>query len=151
MPNNFWHLGLLDLLFPGAHIIHCRRDPMDTCLSCWFLSFGGDHPYAYDFRSLGDYYHKYLRLLRHWREVIRLPVLDVCYEELVTDQEAMTRRLLEFCGLPWNDACLKFHESARTVSTASSDQVRKPLYISSIGRWRHYAAHLGELEAALRD
>jgi tetratricopeptide (TPR) repeat protein len=151
MPNNFWHLGLIDLLFPGAHIIHCLRDPMDTCLSCWFLSFGGDHPYAYDFPSLGDYYRKYLRLMRHWREVIRLPVFDVRYEELVTDQESMTRRLLEFCGLPWNDACLKFHESGRTVSTASSDQVRKPLYKSSIGRWKHYATHLGELESALRN
>ena len=151
MPGNFWHLGLIDILFPKARIIHCLRNPLDTCLSCYFHYFGTSHPYAYDLSDLGDYYRKYMRIMRHWKKVLRIPVLDVDYEAMVRDQEGVSRKLLEFCDLPWDPVCLSFYESGRTVSTASSSQVRKPLYSSSVGRWKHYEKYLSPLREALED
>jgi len=151
MPHNFWHLGLIDILFPKARIIHCVRSPLDTCLSCYFHYFGGEHPYAYDLSDLGNYYRKYHRLMSHWKKVLHIPVLEIEYEAMVTGQEEVTRRLLEFCGLPWVDSCLNFYESNRTVATASSGQVRKPIYSSSIGRWKHYEKYLSPLALALGD
>jgi tetratricopeptide (TPR) repeat protein len=151
MPDNFWHLGLIDILFPKARIIHCTRSPLDTCLSCYFHYFGGSHCYAYDLSNLGDYYRKYQRIMQHWKKVLRIPVLDVDYESLVMDQEGVTRKLLEFCDLPWDPLCLEFYETLRTVATASSSQVRKPVYSTSVGRWKHYEKYLFPLKAALAD
>jgi len=151
MPDNFWHLGLINILFPKARVIHCIRSPLDTCLSCYFHYFGGSHSYAYDLTDLGKYYRKYQQVMRHWKKVLRIPLLDVDYEALVRDQEGMTRRLLEFCGLPWDPACLNFYESSRTVATASSSQVRKPLYSSSVERWRNYEEWLAPLKEALEE
>ncbi len=149
MPQNFLHLGLIALLFPQAHIVHCQRDPMDTCLSCYFQHFGGSHPYAYDLRNLGLYYHQYQALMNHWRQVLTLPMLEVRYEELVAEPERLSRELVTFCGLPWEDACLDYHQSERRVATASYNQVREPIYTRSVKRWEHYATHLTPLQQAL--
>jgi len=157
MPLNFRHLGLISLLFPHAKIIHCIRDPMDTCLSCHFHSFAGQNPYTTNLTHLGLFYRDYQRIMRHWHDVLDVPgagaglgaILDVVYEELVADQEAWSRRLIEFIGLEWNDACLRFHENKRVVLTLSNDQVRRPMYSSSVGRWRKYEKHLGPLKDAL--
>jgi tetratricopeptide (TPR) repeat protein len=149
MPHNFLHLGLIHVLFPGARIIHCVRDALDTCLSCYFQEFTGYHPYAYDLTTLGEHYREYRRLMEHWRNGAGIPFMEVQYEELVADQERLSRAIVQFCGLDWDDRCLQFHESERTTRTASSDQVRQPMYESSVRRWRNYESHLGELGQAL--
>lgn len=149
MPRNFLHVGLIRMLFPRARIILCMRDARDTCLSCYFRSFTGAHPYSYDLATLGHYYRHYERLIQHWQTVIGDGLLQVRYEDLVSDQETHSRRLVEFCGLDWESACLRFYETRRTVATASRDQVRSPIYSSSTGRWRHYERHLTPLLEAL--
>ncbi|MCR4347289.1 MAG: tetratricopeptide repeat protein [Sulfuricaulis sp.] len=151
LPSNFLLLGLIELLFPQARIIHCRRDPCDTCLSCYFQDFGARYAYSADLTHLGLYYREYHRLMQHWKKTIRLPMLEIRYEEMVDDQEAWSRKLVEFCGPPWDDRCLRFYESGRAVNTASYDQVRRPMYKTSAGRWRRYERHLGPLLAALGD
>lgn len=151
MPGNFIYLGLIDLLFPHARIIHCRRNPLDTCLSCYFQDFSGDHPYANDLADLGEYYLEYARLMRHWRNVVRVPVLDVNYEDLSRNINAVAPKLIEFCGLDWDDACLDFHKKKRTVVTASYDQVRREIYTSSIERYRHYEKHITPLLEIIGD
>lgn len=151
MPHNFKNLGLISLLFPGARVIHCTRDPMDTCLSIYFQSFGGAHSYATDLGHLGTYYRQYERLMKHWKSVLDLPMMTVSYEEVVSDQETVSRAMVEFCGLEWDDRCLQFHRSERKVATASYDQVRQPIYTKSICRWKHYEPYLDELKAALKQ
>ncbi len=155
MPHNFLYLGLIDLMFPGARVIHCRRDPVDTCLSIYFQPFNGHfnalHPYARDLRNLGRYYRLYQRLMAHWKGILRIPLMEFQYEELVDNQEAMSRRLVEFCELDWDDRCLHFHEAARVVKTASHDQVRRPMYKKSVARWKRYEEFLGPLIDALED
>jgi tetratricopeptide (TPR) repeat protein len=149
LPHNFTSLGLIDLLFPGARVIHCLRDPLDTCLSIYFQPFIQHHAYATDLTNLGLYYREYLRLMAHWRKVLRVPMLDLRYEELVRNPEEQTRRLLAFCELPWDERCLRHHESARVAKTFSYDQVRQPIYDKSVARWRRYEKHLGALIEAL--
>lgn len=149
MPGNFLHLGLIALLFPNVKIIHCQRNPMDACLSIYFQDFGGHHPYAYDLENLGFYYKQYQRLMDHWRQVLPNPMLDSNYEELVANQEEMSRRLVDFVGLEWEDACLEFHKTERVVKTASIWQARQPIYTKSVERWRNYENHLGPLMRAL--
>ncbi len=151
MPQNFLFAGLIALLLPNARIIHCRRDPLDTCLSCYFQRFRERHEYSYDLCHLGQYYRQYQQLMDHWRGSLPLPMLEVDYEAVVEDQERETRRLIEFLDLPWNDQCLEFHRSERPVTTASSFQVRQPIYRSSLKRWQRYAKHLGPLRDALGD
>jgi Flp pilus assembly protein TadD len=152
MPANFHYVGLIHLMLPHARIIHCKRDPADTCLSCYSTHFGGSLRWSYDLEDLGRYYRAYARLMAHWRRV--LPegrMLEVQYEDVVVDLEREARRLVEHCGLEWNDACLAFHKNERPVHTASLAQVRRPLYASSVGRWRGYEEHLGPLFAALGE
>jgi len=149
MPGNFMFLGLIELLFPGARIIHCRRNPLDTCLSCYFQDFSRSHPYSYDLANLGAFYRDYERLMQHWHEVIQLPIIDIQYEDMIADQETGSRRIIEFCDLPWDDRCLQFHKTQRYVATASYDQVRRPLYKSSVSRWKNYAEFIGPLRTAL--
>lgn len=149
MPVNFQHLGLIECLTPGARVIHCVRNAMDTCLSCYFQLFTGHNMFSYGLADVGHFYQQYLRQMEHWRGVVGLPILEVVYEDLVADQEAGTRRILEFVGLEWDDACLRFHESSRVVMTASNEQVRRPMYRSSVERWRRYEKHLGPLKEAL--
>ena len=137
MPINFLHVGLIRLILPGARIIHCRRDPVDTCLSCFSKLFAGDQPFTYDLAELGRFYHAYRRLLAHWRQVLPAGVmLDIDYEEPVGDVESQARLLVAHCGLPWDAACLAYDQTDRAVHTASFAQVRQPIYRSSIGRWR---------------
>jgi tetratricopeptide (TPR) repeat protein len=150
MPHNFMHLGLIQLLFPDARIIHVRRDPIDTCLSCYTQEFTAAHAYTYDLGVLGAYYKQYERLMQHWNKVLHIPVLSVEYEALVGDQEAVSRQLIEFCGLEWDERVLRFHETRRDVATASFDQVRQPLYKKSVQRWKHYEPFLAPLMAALK-
>jgi tetratricopeptide (TPR) repeat protein len=149
MPLNFLHLGLISLLLPEARVIHCRRDPLDTCLSCYMTDLVIGHEFQYDLRHLGLFYREYERLMTHWKSVLKLPILDVQYEKLVSNPEREIRRMVEFVGLPWDERCLKFHETKRPVATASTEQVRQPVYHSSVRRWKHYEKHLGPLKEAL--
>jgi hypothetical protein len=148
-PGNFWYIGLIRHLLPDALIVHCRRDPVDTCLSCYKHLFAGQQPFAYDLNDLGHYYCVYHRVMRHWHGYWPHGIHDLQYEELVADQEAETRRLLAFCGLAWEENCLRFHETARTVRTASAEPVRRPIYADAIGGWRRQQSHLAPLLAAL--
>ena len=146
LPDNFLHIGLIHLALPNAKIIHCTRDAVDTCLSCYKVDFAKNGiRFAYDLGELGRYYRLYDRVMRHWRSVLRGRFLDVSYEALVEDQEAQIRRLLEHCELPWEERCLAFHRSGRAVRTASAAQVRQPIFTTSVGRWKRYERHLGPL------
>jgi tetratricopeptide (TPR) repeat protein len=148
--GNFQHVGLIAVLFPGARIIHSRRRPLDTCLSCYVQKFApGTHTYSRDLRHLGLFYNGYLSVMAHWRQVLGDRMLEVDYERLVADQEAVTRRIIEHCGLPWDDRCLRFFETKRQVLTLSRDQVSRPVYASSVGRARHYLRQLGPLREVL--
>lgn len=150
LPDNFRHLGLIHLALPNARIIHTRRDPVDTCLSCYSKLFAAPHPYSYDLGALGRYWRAYDRLMAHWRRVLPPGVmLEVRYEDVVADFPAAARRIVAHCGLDWDDACLDFHRTARPVRTASVVQVRQPIYRSSVGRWRPDAATLRPLLAGL--
>lgn len=148
LPFNFRHLGLITALFPKARIIHCRRDPRDIAVSCYFIKFHRPISFACDLFELGAYLRHYQILMAHWRRVLP-QMLEVQYEELVTDPEPQIRRLIDFCGLPWDESVLRFHQAARTVRTASVSQVRRPIYESAIGRWQHYGRHLLPLYAEL--
>jgi tetratricopeptide (TPR) repeat protein len=152
MPHNFLYLGLIRLLFPNARIIHCRRDPLDTCASCFTTHLQTrSHPYTADLKTLGEYYRSYVELMNHWRRVLPGSIFDSDYETLIAAPEEQSRKLLEFVGLAWDPAVLLTHESARPVRTASRLQVRQPLYSTSVGRWRRYEKHLGPLIEALGD
>ncbi len=150
MPHNFLYAGLISLILPQAKIIHSRRDPVDTCLSCYTKLFVGALDFAYDLTELGRYHRDYQALMAHWRAVLPAShFLEVDYEAVVEDIEAEARRMLDFLGLPWDPACLEFHRTERPVLTASVNQVRQPIYRSSRGRWRKHAEHLGPLLQAL--
>ena len=151
MPQNFIQLGLIDLLFPGARVIHCMRNPLDTCLSIYFHPLMNQYDYAADLANIGLYYREYLRLMAHWRTVLRIPLLDLRYEDLVESPEEKVRQLLDFCELPWDERCLRHHESGRIAKTFSYNQVRKPIYKTSVSRWKRYQKHLGPLIEALGD
>ena len=146
MPSNFLRIGLIHSVFPNARIIHCRRNPVDVCLSIYFQNFSGHHPYAYDLDDLAFYHQEYQRLMAYWREVIpqdRLFEFD--YENMVAEQESMSRKLLAFVGLEWEDACLDFHKNERAVQTASIHQVREKIYTRSVERWRNYEPYIRPL------
>lgn len=151
MPSNFLLSGWLHALLPNARIIHCQRSPLDTCVSCYTTLFNRSHEFSNDLEDLGRYYSVYLDMMAHWRSLLPAERLfELNYEALVADPEPVVRRMLDFIGLPWDPACLTFGKTSKTVQTASVLQVRQPLYGSSVGRWRHYAAHLAPLQAALR-
>lgn len=142
-PFNFLHLGKIATLFPRARIVHCRRQARDLCLSCYFQNFVAPYPWSTDLADLARYLGACERLMEHWRAVLPVAFHEVRYEDLVADQERESRRLIEALGLPWDDACLRFHDTRRTVRTASNWQVRRPLYATSVGRWRAYEKWLG--------
>ena len=150
-PTNFRRLGLVARLLPGARVVHCVRDPLDTCLSCYFQNFSGAIGFASDLADLGAYFRDYDRLMAHWRRVLPVPIFDLRYEALVDDRERVTRELVAFAGLPWDDACLAYERNPRAVRTASDIQVREPIYRSSMARWRHYEREIGPLRDALGD
>ena len=147
---NFLYLGTIRAMFPDARVVHCVRDPRDVAVSCYFQSFMGRVYFANRLGNIGTFYASYRRLMEHWTSVLDGPVLDVSYERLTTDQETVSRELVDFVGLDWDDRCLRFHENRRTVETATIDQVRRPMYRSSVGRWRRYEAQLGPIMALLQ-
>ena len=150
MPSNYYFAGLIHLALPNAKIVHCVRDPVDTCVSCFSKLFSGEQVHTYDLGELGRYYRRYERLMAHWRRVLPAGrLLDVRYEDVVADLEGQARRLLAHCGLEWDDRCLSFHQTDRPVRTASATQVRRPIYNSAVGRWRVYEKELGPLLKAL--
>jgi tetratricopeptide (TPR) repeat protein len=154
LPHNFLYVGAIANALPNAKIICLRRDPMDTCLSNFrqlFAPASPYHDYSYDLLNTGRYYILFDRLMTHWKREFPGRILDVGYETLVDTQEASSRQLLEFCGLPWNDACLNFERNQAPVSTASAVQVREPIYRSAIERWKHYEAQLADLRELLSN
>lgn len=151
MPHNFANLGLVALLWPQARIIHCKRNPMDTCWSCFQNPLNDSHSYSCDLTILGQYYRDYARLMDHWKRVLPLQIYELDYERFTSDFEAEARKLIEFIGLPWDEACLSFHEGDSTVKTLSRGQVRSPIYRSSVERWRRYERELQPLRSALGD
>jgi hypothetical protein len=149
MPHNFLYLGLLYTIFPNAKFIHCQRNPLDNCLSIYFQKFAQGHPYSYDLKELGFSYVEYRRLMAHWDETLPNVVHHVRYEDLVFEQEALSKQLIAFCGLDWDSKCLDFHKSNRPVFTSSNWQVRQPLYSSSVNRWKNYEEFLDPLREIL--
>ncbi len=145
MPNNFPSIGFLHLILPHAKIVDARRYPLDSCLSCYRQLFARGQNFTYDLTDIGEYFLQYERLMDHWHEVLPGRCLTVQYEEMVTDTENQVRRFLEYCDLPWEDECLNFHATDRPVRTASSEQVRQPVYTKSVNFWRNHEQYLGEL------
>jgi tetratricopeptide (TPR) repeat protein len=143
MPNNFSLVGFLHLVLPNAKVINTRRHPYDSCLGAYKQLFGKGQNFTYDMYDLAEYYNQYYKFVSHWHEVLPGKVLDVHYEETVTDLETQVRRILEHCGLPFEEQCLRFWETKRAVRTASSEQVRQPIYSGALGKWRRYEDHLG--------
>jgi len=149
MPNNFPSIGLLHLILPNCKIIDARRYPMDSCLSCYRQLFARGQSFTYDQTDIGEYFLQYQRMMDYWHEVLPGRCLTVQYEDLVLDFDNQVRRLLEYCELPWEENCVRFYETERPVRTASSEQVRQPVYTRSINFWRNYENHLDELQSVL--
>jgi len=149
MPNNFLYLGLIRQLFPNAAIIHCVRDSRDIALSVYFQNFLASHTYAFDLRNIAVYHNEYKRIMHHWKEVFGISMLEVRYEELIENQEAVSREIVAHAGLEWDDRCLCFHKSGRAVATSTYHQVREPVYTRSAGRWKNYEKHLKALSEVL--
>lgn len=147
-PHNFLHIPFITLLFPNARIIHCRRHPLDTCLSCYFRLFSGGNEYSYNLEHIARHYADYLALMEHWRK-LGIPMLEICYESLVNDQEYWSRKIIEYCGLDWDRKCLEFHKTGREIPSASFDQVNQPMYRGSLYRWKNYATRLDQLRNIL--
>ena len=147
--NNFWYAGLIRLMLPEATLIHCRRDPLDTCVSCWTNLFGGELRFAYDLAEIGRYYRIYDRLMKHWAKAPDVDLVEVHYEELVTDPDGQIARLLEACGLDPHPACARFFETERFVGTLSALQVRQPAHTGSVGRAARFEGRLAPLIEAL--
>ena len=127
-------------------MIDIVRDERDTCVSCYLATFSSGNDFKHDLNHTAHFHLQYRRLMQHWRESLDLPILTVSYEKLVSDFEPQARRMLNFLDLPWDDRCLNFHKTARAVSTSSLQQVRRPLYQSSVGRWKNYERHLKDLD-----
>jgi tetratricopeptide (TPR) repeat protein len=149
LPGNYRFLGFISQLFPATRILNCRRDPRDVCLSNYFTEFNTGHVHSYNLESLAQVQKEYEELMVHWKSVLSIPILDVQYEQLVANPREWVERILSFCGLEWEDACLDFHQSKRQVVTASYDQVRQPLYTKSVARWKNYEKHLAPVSRIL--
>jgi hypothetical protein len=150
MPLNYLYLGLIRRALPNARIIHVQRAPMAAGYAMYKMLFRDGYPFSYDLTELGKYYVAYRRLMDHWRKVLPGAIYDLSYENLVADQAGETRKVLEFCGLDWQEACAQFHLNAAATTTASASQVRQPIYTESVSQWRHYAQELTELSDVLR-
>ena len=151
MPNNFRHIGLIHLILPNSKIIDARRHPMGCCFSGYKQLFANGQTFTYDLRDIGKYYRDYVRLMDHWHAVLPGRILHVQYEEMVNDTEAQVRALLDYCGLEFEEQCLKFYETDRAVRTPSSEQVRQPIYKDAMDQWRHFEAHLDPLRESLGE
>jgi tetratricopeptide (TPR) repeat protein len=150
MPLNYLYLGLIRRALPNAKIVHVSRGPMAAGYSIYKRLFQDGYPFSYDLTELGRYYVAYRRLMDHWRQVLPGAIYDLAYEDLVADQRGETHKLLEFCGLEWQEACVQFHLNAAAATTASASQVRQPIYGAAVSQWRHYAPHLTELRDILQ-
>jgi tetratricopeptide (TPR) repeat protein len=148
-PDNFLYIGLIKALFPDAKIVHTRRDPLDNCLSIFFLHLDHSMSYALDLLDIAHWYRQYERLMAYWKSLYGDSIHDVDYDALVADPRNTIQDLLDYCDLPWDDACLAFHKTKVIVKTPSAWQVRQPLYTRASGRWRNYERHLTELRSAL--
>ena len=151
MPNNFRHIGLIKLILPNAKIIDARRHPMACCFSAYKQLFAEGQAFSYDLHDVGQYYTDYVHLMAHWDDVLPGHILRVHYEQVVADLEGQVRRILDYCGLPFEPACVSFHQTKRSVRTASSEQVRQPVYRGGLEQWQNYSSHLAELETQLTD
>jgi tetratricopeptide (TPR) repeat protein len=149
LPFNFMHLGFILYLIPNARVVHCRRDPLDNCVSCYFTRFADEVVFSNNLRTLGRYYLDYERVMAHWSHLLRGRIFELQYEDLIAEPEEKIRQLLDYCGLPWEDACMRFYRTERSVKTPSRWQVRQPIYTSSIGRWKNYERHIAELRDIL--
>ena len=149
-PNNFIFAGVLKLALPNAKIINARRHPLDSCFGSYKQLFASGQPFTYDLFELGEYYLEYQNLMEYWNEMLPNFILDVHYEKVVSDLEVEVKRILDFCGLSFEENCLRFHETERAVKTASSEQVRRPIYSSSVNLWRHYENNLDDLIEILK-
>ncbi len=145
LPGNYANVGLASKLLPDVRVVHCVRDPRDVCLSCFFQDFSMTLGYTTDLVACAKQYRAQERVMAHWHELLDVPIFELRYEQLVAEPEPTIRALLDFLGMPWDDACLAFHENAGYVRTASWDQVNKPLYASSSGKWKRYEKHLGPM------
>lgn len=150
-PINYVHLGLISILFPKAKIIHCQREPLDVAISCYTVLFKLGNDFTNDLMHFGLYYKEYQRLMAHWSAVLPTPYFELSYEALIRNPEDVTKELIAFCDLPWEDECLRFDRNERTVLTPSNWQVRQKLYDTSIGRWKNYEKHLLELKSFLEN
>lgn len=151
MPNNFLHIGLIKLILPNAKIIDARREPMACCFSNFKQLFAEGQEFTYGLSDIGDYYRNYVRMMSHWEEVLPGHVLRVQHEDVIDDLETQVRRVLDFCGLTFEESCLEFYKTKRNIRTPSSEQVRQPIYTSSLAQWRNFEAHLSPLVNALGD
>jgi hypothetical protein len=151
MPHNFLNLGFIHLCFPNARIIHCKRNPLDNFISAFQNEMGSFHRYSFDQAVYGQYYVHYLRLMQHWKSVMSGNIYESSYEELTANPEVEIRNMLNFLGLPWEEACLKFNERESTVRTFSRQQVRNPINTGSVARWRKYEKNLSPLIAVLEQ
>ncbi len=151
MPNNFIHLGLIKRILPNAKIIDARRHPFDCCFSGYKQLFGDGQEFSYGLEEIGRYYRAYVDLMDHWHKVLPGEVLTVQHEALLEDLEGQVKRLLDFCGLPFEEACLAFHQTQRVIKTPSSEQVRQPIYKTGMGQWKPFEAHLTPLFEALQQ
>ena len=151
MPGNSGHLGLIEMILPSAKVIHCKRHPIDTCLSCYFQNFSNSHQYSRNLEYTAKMYRLYLDMVSMWDGVINIPIHELRYEDMINNQETSSRRLIEFSGLDWEEQCLRFNESKRHIKTCSYNQVRKPIYTSSVHRWKNYEKHIGPLLDELED
>jgi hypothetical protein len=149
MPNNFLHIGMIHLILPNAKIIDARRHPLGCCFSAFKQHFARGQNFSYSLDDVGRYYHDYVELLAHFDTVLPGRVHRIFYEQMIDDTEGEVRRLLDYCGLPFEESCLRFYENERAVRTASSEQVRQPIYRDGVDHFRHYEPWLGPLRAAL--
>ncbi|MBL6853944.1 MAG: sulfotransferase, partial [Alphaproteobacteria bacterium] len=149
MPNNFAHTGLIHLILPNSRIVDARRHPMGCCFSAYKQHFARGQAFSYDLGDVGRYYADYVSLMRHFDDVLPGRVHRVLYERMVDDPESEVRRLLDYCGLPFEAKCLQFYQNDRAVRTASSEQVRQPIFRDGVDQWQNFAPWLGPLEAAL--
>lgn len=149
MPMNFLHLGYISILFPKARIIHCRRNPLDACLSMYFQSFHTEQQYSFDLTNLAYWYRDYIKIMQHWNTIMEGKILNVDYNDTVNNIENVARKLIDFCGLDWDPGCVEFHKTSREVQTASLWQVRQPIYKTSLQRWKRYERHIGVLKEVL--
>ena len=151
MPLNYFYCGLIRRALPNARIVHVRRHPVAACYAMYKTLFQGGYPFSYDLEELGRYYIAYRRLMRHWAATLPGAIYELRYEDLIRNLQNETRRVLQFCGLDWDNACVNFHANPSPITTASAAQARRPLYETSISQWRHYRRQLASLEEQLQE